>query len=357
MQLHANGGRKENESVFGDALDEGNRESYRCSKMEGLVSCVRSAGLVARVTRRLPLLYSGGADAAQDRPAHVRACSSVRVLRPGLLGLVQDDANFVALVNLESLAVTAIALPEGKDGKRLFDVTRGTKKEKMDMEASVVDDEGRLVLFGSGSSAKRERLAFVDASGKSGVEVFDAKDLYAALRQTTRFAGSDLNIEGAARVGDTTLRLFNRNNGEAKGGLVPVNASCDLSWREFVDYTRGRGAAPAPQKVVQYNLGSLENVSLGFTDADCVDGTVYFCGAAEDSPNAILDGPVTGSVIGRFLADGSGEWIEVRTSDGKVFGEKIEGLVVLPGAQHAYAVVDRDSPDVPSELIWLDLKF
>ncbi len=325
--------------------------------MQGLFtrSCVRNATtMAATVTRRLPLRYAAGADPAQDRPENVRAGSSLRIVAPGVVAVVQDDANFVALVNLETLEVTPVALPAGKDGKRLFDVSRGTKKEKMDLESSVVDDSGRLVLFGSGSTAKRERVALVDATGHSAVQIVDASSLYALLRQATQFSGSELNIEGAARVGTHTLRLFNRNNGEARGGLLPVNASCDLSWPQFLEFLRGAAAAPAPGNFVQYDLGRLEGVPLGFTDADAVGETVFFCGAAEDSPDAVADGPVAGSVLGRFRSDGAGEWVEVR-SEGRLFAAKIEGLVVLPGARAAYAIVDQDSPDVPSELVWLEL--
>ncbi len=57
--------------------------------------------------------------------------------------------------------VGSVALPVGPDGKRLFDETRGTKKDKMDLEAAVVGDHGELILFGSGSSGKRERIALV----------------------------------------------------------------------------------------------------------------------------------------------------------------------------------------------------
>ena len=47
-------------------------------------------------------------------------------------------------------------------------------------------------------------------------------------------------------------------------------------------------------------------------------------------------------------------WIEVLEGD-KLFSGKIEGLVVLPGAKQAFAVVDCDSCDVPSDLLELEL--
>jgi hypothetical protein len=86
---------------------------------------------------------------------------------------------------------------------------------------------------------------------------------------------------------------------------------------------------------------------------------VFFSGSAEDSPDAINDGPVTGSVVGWLNhSDNSGAWIEVtNSSDNSLYTGKIEGLVVLPGALRGFAIVDRDSTEIPSELLLLDLRF
>ena len=84
-----------------------------------------------------------------------------------------------------------------------------------------VDGSGRMILLGSGSSSKRERIAVVILGDKNGTDcgnthdiicVMDAHALYACFQNISDFAGSDLNIEGATRFGDA-IRLFNRNNG------------------------------------------------------------------------------------------------------------------------------------------------
>ncbi|HEX8906906.1 MAG TPA: hypothetical protein VF771_18795, partial [Longimicrobiaceae bacterium] len=73
--------------------------------------------LAARVVRSVPLLYAAGADPSLDRPAHVRAASSaVRI--GGRLAVVQDDANFVAMVDPETGLADAITLPAGHGGAR-----------------------------------------------------------------------------------------------------------------------------------------------------------------------------------------------------------------------------------------------
>jgi len=118
------------------------------------------ASLSARIVARRPLHYGGGADAALDRPAHVRAASSLSWVG-ARLAIVQDDAHFVALVDPRSGEAEAVALPAGPDGKRVFDEVRGTKHLKLDLEASLSyrDASGtHLLAFGSGSLPARERI-------------------------------------------------------------------------------------------------------------------------------------------------------------------------------------------------------
>ncbi|HEX8244150.1 MAG TPA: hypothetical protein VF541_11655, partial [Longimicrobium sp.] len=185
------------------------------------------------MVRSVPLLYADGADPALDRPAHVRAASGA-VLAGGRLAVVQDDANFIALVDPGTGRAAAVTLPAGEGGARQFDDLRGNKRFKLDLESCELlgDGDGRemLVAFGSGSTPLRERI--VVARGLDGaepqIEIVDASALYALLRAETDFAGSELNVEGAAKVGGV-LRLFNRGNGAPHGDLRPVNAKCDLA--------------------------------------------------------------------------------------------------------------------------------
>ena len=125
----------------------------------------RDPDLAAIVTSATPLLYDAGADASLDRPAYVRAGSGLARTRGGF-ALIQDDANFIALISRDPLRVTALALPAGEGGKRQFDVTRGNKKHKLDLEAcfSVDEPDGTLfVAMGSGSKGHdlREQIVTV----------------------------------------------------------------------------------------------------------------------------------------------------------------------------------------------------
>ena len=108
---------------------------------------VADPALSARVISRAPLLYAGGADAALDRPAHVRAASSLAMVG-GRLAIIQDDANFIAVLDPSDGRIESITLPAAAGGERQFDDRRGNKRFKLDLEASVaVVDEGTCALL------------------------------------------------------------------------------------------------------------------------------------------------------------------------------------------------------------------
>jgi hypothetical protein len=320
------------------------------------------AAMRARIVRRLPMRYAAGADPAQDRPPHVRAGSALA--RVGdRLAVVQDDANFVALVDPATGLARPVALPRGAAGLRQFDEGRGNKRFKMDLEACAavpdVDDPGRTMLLalGSGSAERRERVVLLRGLDGPGpeVRVVDAPALYERLRARRDFSGSQMNVEGAVVIGER-LRLFARGNGAPKDGVLPVNATCDLDLARLLAYLRDPASAnpPDPADVVQYDLGEIGGERLGFTDAALVAGRVWFSAAAEDSPDAYHDGPVAGSALG-VLDEGGGRWTELVDEEGRRFAGKVEGL--LPrGETSAWVVVDADDPDRPSELCEVELE-
>ena len=328
--------------------------------MEALRIATADPALDAVVTSRRALRYAGGADARTDRPAHVRAGSSLAWV-PGGIALVQDDASFVAVVDAASGHVAAIALPAGASGVRQFDDGRGNKAQKLDLEACVaVRDGDRTVLLalGSGSTARRERVALVTGweDGRHAVELVHAPRLYDTLRRASDFAGSEMNVEGALHLGDR-LRLFGRGNGAAAGGGRPVNATCDLDWPMLLAHLRDPDGAPPPEPrhVVRYELGVVDSIALGFTDAAEVGDAVLFSAAAEDSPDAVRDGRVAGSAVGVVDGDGRARWAPLTDPDGRPFAGKVEGLLAVDGGRSLLVVVDADDPDAPSELCTVQL--
>jgi hypothetical protein len=310
--------------------------------------------LTARIVSRTPLLYRDGPDEQMERPAYVRAGSS---LAPVLdyVAVVQDNANFIALIDLRTQQAECIPLPAGPDGHRVFDRDHDNKDAKLDLEACLSrsdNGEQMLVAFGSGSTPTRQRIVIVRwRDDEPQVQVIDGTRWYAALREATEFAGSELNLEGAIALDIDRIRLFQRGNGEPRGDLQPVNATADLSWRALWQHLQKPDHVPPPplENIVQYELGALEGVRLSFSDAELVGDVVLFSASAEGSGNAAEDGEIVGSVLGVIDADGA-RWVRLTDEDGSPFAEKIEGLSVAgDDPREAFFVVDDDH-DQPSEL-------
>jgi hypothetical protein len=326
--------------------------------------------LLARVVRRVPMRYAAGADPAIDRPAYVRAASGIAWVGSEV-AVIQDDASFIALVDPDTGLAQAVALPAGPGGRRLFDDSRRNKVDKLDHEAlaTVTAEDGVvLVALGSGSMRRRESIAIIAGFDTHHVrtQVSTASRFYAALRESALFAGSELNIEGAVYL-DGRLRLFGRGNGAIRGDARPVNATCEIEWPalrahiEDPDHT----PPPAPLDVVQYELGSIGDARLAFTDAtlgwatDAAARSVLYLAAAEASPDATRDGEVTGSAIG-VIEERGGEvaarWTELRERDGSRMPLKAEGIALGRGAPgRLLVVVDGDAHDQPSELLEVEL--
>lgn len=326
--------------------------------MVPLIASTQDPALSATLVSRRELFYSAGADTALDRPAHVRAGSSLAWFG-GRIAVVQDDANFVALIDPDSGQIDALPLPAGESGLRQFDGLRGNKRFKLDLEAcfSVPVDGGEiLVALGSGSSGQRETVALIDASGQT--RLVDASGLYARLRTEKAFSGGELNVEGAVFI-DGRVRLFNRGNGAWRDGEPPRNASCDVPWPEFEAYLQAPARHPIPAllDITQYDLSELHGVPLTFTDVAATGSGLLYTAAAEASKDAVTDGIVTGSAVGILGGIAGGRWIELRDASGRLVAEKIEGICPARDRNGLiYVVVDADDPALPSILCEMALR-
>ncbi|MGH7554087.1 MAG: DUF6929 family protein [Longimicrobiales bacterium] len=311
--------------------------------------------LSATLVTARPLRFGSGEDPSEDRPAHVRAASGLTHVGDRL-AIVQDDSNFIILVDPRVADVRYLPLPRGPGGARQFDDDRGNKRFKLDLESctAVPSSNGTAIIaFGSGSTAEREQVAWVvdPASDSARVELRRAQSFYLALRAETRFSGSQLNLEGVIYEGGR-IRLINRGNGARRDGLVAINATVDLDWKSLERYLLDplHEAVPPLLDVTTYELGWLDGVPLGFTDAAALGSSVLYTAAAEISPDVTLDGPVVGSAIGIISGD-SARWTPLRTADGELFGGKVEGITIDPKKPGTvYLVVDRDDPAQASEL-------
>lgn len=300
-----------------------------------------------------------------DDGAPVRAASGISPLGEGWV-VVQDDANHLAWWQGDRVIPVRVFAPTA--GLDTFSEATGTKHLKPDLEAAcalpgALTGAPTVLLLGSGSLPARMRGAIVSANpiGHAPPRVASGglDGLYRVVARTLGIDVSQLNLEGACVVGDA-LRWFQRGL-ERQG--VP-SASVDLELAVLLDALHGvrDPASVAVERPRQLALGTAGGHQLTVTDAvDLSGGFQLLAAAAEDTPDAVADGPVVAAAI--VLVDPSGAVVaraELPRSDGgQVF--KVEGLAVRSTQRSGahvevdlLAVADQDDPGQPSPV--LDLR-
>ena len=319
------------------------------------------SALGAQIVSVTPLTYDD-ADDDPERPGHVRAASSLTHLVDHF-AVVQDDANYLALIERGSRHVQSTKLPPSPGGSHVFSSERGNKDRKLDLEACVDvpgTDGSLLIAFGSGSRESREWVLLVDwrdtdATAPS-TRLYDAPAFYQAMRDEHPFSGSGLNVEGAVFVTEDTIRLFQRGDAPPGGDLQPVDATADLSYEKLTEHLDDPERVPPPTltNVVQYEIGELDGVRLTFSDAEHVEGGgILFSASAEESSESDR---IAGSVMGVLDAEGA-RWTKIIDQNHEIFRGKVEGLTLDPDRNdHAFFVIDDDDRDKPSNLYEVELR-
>jgi hypothetical protein len=107
-----------------------------------------------------------------------------------------------------------------------------------------------------------------------------------------------------------------------------------------------------------YELGSVAGVGLAVTDAVALpDGRELLSAAAEDTPNAVDDGPVVATAL--VLVDGAEVLDAAPLPEVGGCVHKVEGLAlrsVRDGEVRLLAVVDADDPGAPSARLELRVR-
>jgi hypothetical protein len=221
------------------------------------------------------------------------------------------------------------------------------KSQKPDLEALTTlppveeSPHGGLLGLGSGSDPTRDRGFFWalrnDGALRGEPWTVDLHPLYEALRGEL----GEVNVEGAA-VFHECLWLFNRGNEAGSRNAVAEVSISDLSTS-----IHGDREVEADELVVvrEYELGEVDGVRLGFSDATTLlEDLVAFTASAEGAE----DGDIHGSLVGTI--DSEGEVHRLRTIDPKW---KVEGVhaAVDSGIIDLVFVCDQDDPDVPSPLL------
>jgi hypothetical protein len=184
----------------------------------------------------------------------------------------------------------------------------------------------------------------------SGSEIFAGLGAHATAR------GARLNIEGAVVQGDR-LRLLQRGNG--KRGLEPWNAILDLPLEGFLGWLDGRQPVPPVRRILEIQLGDVAGIPFGFTDAAVTgDGRIALLACAEDTEDALDDGPVLGCRFG-WLDAGDRDVVmtDVVDADGQPTRLKLEGIETrIEGGSVFDVVADMDRGDEPAQIAELTVR-
>jgi hypothetical protein len=312
-----------------------------------------------------------------DDGSPVRSASAIAPFGDGWL-VAQDDAIHAAWVRPGT--ITPIQVIDPVDGVETFSAAAGTKHLKPDFEAACAVPGGEVLLLGSGPSPARMRASLV---GPGGFVVADLRPLYLTVAAAFGLREEQLNLEGACLVGGR-LRWFQRANLAAGA----ATASADVEVSALLAAVRGE-ADPKTMTlhgVRRHDLGVAHGVALAVTDAvTLADGRILVSAAAEDTPNAVDDGPVVASGLALLSQNGEhpdnkspggndrggndrgGKGTDDEGTDGAmpVFAEipgaeKVEGLAVqetTADGVRLLAVVDADDYDSPSRRLAIRLRW
>lgn len=196
----------------------------------------------------------------------------------GHILLISDNSNY-----LYTFEVSASKL-EKKEMQPLGSAENIPKKEKPDYESLAMAD-GKLYLFGSGSTAKRNYASVSDYPQMRQRSIFDLSKLYEKMRTVSGISTDDFNLEGATRYNGKWY-FFQRGNGPAKmNGVFTVAGNITTGDNQTITY----------KSVV---LPDCNGIPATFTDAITVDGKIYFIATAENSNSVYHDGEIMGSMIG-----------------------------------------------------------
>jgi hypothetical protein len=267
----------------------------------------------------------------------VRAGSSLARWDKRLIA-AQDDAWDLAVIDPQSGAIAHFPL-QGQ-GEHL------EKPEKPDFEAMTIVDGHTLVLFGSGSTAKRRNVVLVDLHTRN-VRIVDASPLYSAIMDRM---GETPNIEGAA-CADQHLYLSHRGTGGYPNRWIVL----PVWWLKNLDPSHP-APKPAMMGVTAIPTVAIHGVPLGVTDMTATEAGIIVLGAAEATSNAYDDGAVAGAAIGWCAEPGTPVyWTPIREADGTVTHHKPEGIVVDFDGGHAWVITDPDDGDQAALLLRLAL--
>lgn len=236
------------------------------------------------------------------------------------LYLISDSSNYLYEYSFDAKQLNKIPLVENAQDNI-------PKKQKADFEA-ITEKDGKLFLFGSGSTENRNKNFSFDVKNRK-IEENDLTGLYGRIKKQFSIPDDELNIEGALYA-DNHLLLFQRGNGaNTKNGIVKIGHKLGE-----MDFT-------------PIQLPKIKHVETSFTDAILVNDKIYFLASAEDTNSTYEDGEVLGSIIG--IIDSKTLQLEKTLQISEV--HKFEGLTLFKSSEQEIEFLlceDNDSEELTS---------
>lgn len=198
------------------------------------------------------------------------------IYKDNQLFIIGDNSSFLYEYSIENKELKRHPLTENPSENI-------PKKEKTDFEA-ITEFDGKIYVFGSGSTEKRNKMVTLDAKSKEIIATTDLSDLYLAMQSFAELPQDDLNIEGAVFNGSEWF-FFNRGNG-AKGKNIVFTVQGKNLTEEFNIITN------------EFKLPKIKGIRSSFTDAITVGNKMYFLATAENTNSTYNDGELLGSIIG-----------------------------------------------------------
>lgn len=274
--------------------------------------------------------------------------------------IVGDDSPYLYQLDAEFNLTERHVLFDTAD----FSSGRIPKSLKPDLESMAHFTYGRdqmLLLLGSGSSDKRNRAFVVNLTEGMAVKELDFSRLYLFMKRVLRIeAEGELNLEGFA-MDETYTYIMQRALGSGTNVLFRFNSS---NFKNFVMDNAGIPAAA----VYHFALPKLEGYMAGLSGAYALNDRLFFTASVENTPNAVEDGEVVGSLVGMidlnalpYASDAANPMqvpaVQLMNPDGSVYKGKAESLVVKAGEDNRYnLIVVSDDDQGGSELLQIELE-
>lgn len=254
------------------------------------------------------------------------------VYKDDSLFIIGDNSGLLYEYNLETTLLKRHPLIENP-------LENIPKKEKHDFEA-LTHYENRFYILGSGSTENRNKMVTINPTDKSVLHTTDLGNLYKVMQRLGKINPEDFNIEGVIYNGERWYLLNRGNVCSNKNSIFTIE---------------GKNLANAFSMLSnEYQLPEIKGVRASFTDAQLVDGKIYFLATAENTTSTYDDGEVLGSLIGCIDSKTMKIEFTQKISD----THKFEGLTLFENSAENITFLlceDKDTDELKSTIYQLTL--